>query len=157
MSIIYYSGGLAAPLRGTDISNALIELLSITRWEPMDYLILDMPPGISDATLDLMRLLKNLEFLLITTPSQLAFETVRKLASLITDLKIPIIGMVENMTMENSNLIRQQTEKLGLRFIGRIPYDPQIEDAIGNVEKLLKTVFANKVESISSQIQVRNQ
>ncbi len=54
MSIVYYSGDQPAPLRGADVSNALIELLAITKWENLDYLILDMPPGISDATLDLI-------------------------------------------------------------------------------------------------------
>ncbi|MEM2930145.1 MAG: P-loop NTPase, partial [Thermoproteota archaeon] len=49
MSIIYYSSGRATPLRGTDFSNALIELLSITNWGELDFLVLDMPPGIGDA------------------------------------------------------------------------------------------------------------
>jgi ATP-binding protein involved in chromosome partitioning len=94
MSIVYYSGNRAAPLRGADVSNALIELLSIVRWGKLDYLILDMPPGIGDATLDLIRLVKSIEFLIVTTPSQLAFETVKKLAGLLHALKIPVIGIV---------------------------------------------------------------
>ncbi|HII85661.1 TPA: ATP-binding protein, partial [Candidatus Bathyarchaeota archaeon] len=56
MSLIYYSGGQAAPLRGEDTSNALIELLAVTRWGKLDYLVIDMPPGIGDAVLDLIRL-----------------------------------------------------------------------------------------------------
>src|SRR4030042_3567023 len=83
MSIIYYSRDHAVPLRGFEVSNALIELLSITRWEKLDYLILEMPPGIGDVTLDLIRLIKNTQFLIVTTPSKLAFETVRKLVSLL--------------------------------------------------------------------------
>ncbi|MDI6805946.1 MAG: P-loop NTPase, partial [Candidatus Bathyarchaeia archaeon] len=58
MSIVYYSGEHASPLRGVDVSNALIELLAITRWGKLDFLVVDMPPGIGDATLDLLRLIK---------------------------------------------------------------------------------------------------
>ena len=83
MSITYYSGDLAAPLRGIDVSNALIELMSITRWGKLDYLVLDMPPGIGDATLDVMRLVRDTKFLIVTTSSRLAFETVKKLVSLL--------------------------------------------------------------------------
>jgi len=152
MSIVYYSGDYAAPLRGADVSNALIELLSITRWGELDFLVIDMPPGIGDATLDLIRLIKNVEFLVVTTSSQLAFETVRKLVKLLKELKVPVAGVVENMKRGDSKNIQQQTRKLGLSFLGEIPYDTQVEEAIGNKNRLASTVFAKKVEEIASKI-----
>jgi len=152
MSIIYYSGDYAAPLRGADISNALIELLAITLWDDLDYLILDMPPGISDATLDLIRLIKKIEFLIITTPSQLAFETVKKLTNLLVAQNIPIVGIIENMKTGNSQNIKNQTHKLGLQYLGQIPYDPQIENAIGNPAKLLNTKLAKATKQITTKI-----
>jgi len=152
MSIIYYSGDCTAPLRGADISNALIELLAITRWENLDYLILDMPPGISDATLDLMRLIKKIEFLIITTPSQLAFETVKKLTNLLKTQNIPTIGIIENMKTDNNQTIKNQTRKLGLNYLGQIPHDPQVENAIGNPTKLLNTKLAQKTKRITQKI-----
>lgn len=152
MSIVYYSGDYASPLRGADVSNALIELLSITRWGKLDFLVIDMPPGIGDATLDLIRLIKNVEFLVVTTSSQLAFETVRKLVKLLKELKVPVAGVVENMKMGDSKNIQQQTRKLGLSFLGEIPYDTQIEEAIGNKNRLASTVLAKKVEDIASKI-----
>ena len=152
MSIVYYSGNQVTPLRGADVSNALIELLAITRWEKLDFLVVDMPPGIGDATLDLLRLVKNVKFLVITTPSRLAFETVRKLVSLLRGLEIPIVGIVENMKMDDSKFIQTQVKNLGLPFLGEIPFDNKIEDAIGNVDKLLETVFAKKVESIAAKL-----
>ena len=152
MSIVYYSGNQVTPLRGADVSNALIELLAITRWEKLDFLVVDMPPGIGDATLDLLRLVKNIKFLVITTPSRLAFETVRKLVSLLRGLEIPIVGIVENMKMDDSKFIQTQVKNLGLPFLGEIPFDNKIEDAIGNVDKLLETVFAKKVESIAAKL-----
>jgi ATP-binding protein involved in chromosome partitioning len=152
MSLIYYSGDNATPLRGADISNALIELLAVTRWSQLDFLVIDMPPGIGDAVLDLIRLVKRIEFLIVTTPSQLAFETVKKLASLLQDLKVPIIGVVENMKMHPAKSIQQQTEKLGLAFLGEIPYDPKVEEAMGDETKLLKTTIAQKVNEIAKGI-----
>jgi len=152
MSIVYYSGEHAVPLRGADVSNALIELLSITRWGKLDFLVIDMPPGIGDATLDLIRFIKDIKFLIVTTPSQLAFETVRKLISLLKSLKIPVAGVVENMKMNHSKNIKQQTEELGLTFLGEIPYDPKVEEAIGNTNKLLGTILAKKIEEIATKI-----
>jgi ATP-binding protein involved in chromosome partitioning len=152
MSIVYYSGEYALPLRGADTSNALIELLSVTRWENLDFLVIDMPPGIGDATLDLLRFIKKIEFLIVTTPSQLAFETVRKLVSLLKELKIPIIGVIENMKMDNSKDIKEKTQKLSVEFLGEIPFDSKVEKAIGNVNKLLNTMLARKVKDVASKV-----
>ncbi|MGQ9642073.1 MAG: ATP-binding protein [Candidatus Bathycorpusculaceae bacterium] len=152
MSIVYYSGEYALPLRGADTSNALIELLSVTKWENLDFLVIDMPPGIGDATLDLLRFIRKIEFLIVTTPSQLAFETVRKLASLLKELKIPIIGVVENMKMDNLNIIQEKTRKLGVKFLGEIPFDSKVEEAIGNVNKLVNTMLAQKVKDVASKV-----
>jgi ATP-binding protein involved in chromosome partitioning len=105
-----------------------------------------MPPGIGDAVLDLIRLVRNIEFLIVTTPSKLAFETVKKLVSLLRDLKVPIIGVVENMKMPGTGSIRPQTEKLGIPFLGEIRYDLKVEEAIGNDAKLLGTLIAKWVK-----------
>lgn len=148
MTIIYYSSGKATPLRGNDVSNALIELLSVTKWGELEFLIIDMPPGIGDATLDIMRLIKGLEFLIVTTPSQLAFETVRKLVSLLNGLDVQIIGIVENMKTDKSSYIRQESQKLNVKFLGTIPYDLNVEKALGNVDKLLGTIFVKRTEKI---------
>ncbi len=135
MSLVYFVGDNPAPLRGADVSNALIELLSVTQWGNLDFLIIDMPPGIGDAVLDLVRLVEHLEFLIITTSSLLAFEVVKKQLALLCELKMPVIGIVENMKMDNAKAIETATKKLGLRYLGAIPYDPKVEAAIGNPEK----------------------
>ena len=152
MSLIYYTSDQPAPLRGTDTSNALIELLAITRWSKLDYLIIDMPPGIGDAVLDLIRLVNRIEFIIVTTPSKLAFETVKKLSSLLRDLKMPVIGVVENMKMNKQNSIQLQTEKLGLNFLAGIPYDAKVEEAIGNTTTLLDTAIAQGTEEIAKNL-----
>jgi len=153
MSIVYYSGEYASPLRGADVSNALIELLAITRWNNLDFLIIDMPPGISDATLDIIRLVKRINFLMVTTPSRLAFETVRKLIDLLSELRIPIMGVVENMKMKESQFIQQQVEDRGITFLGEIPFDTELEEAIGNVNKLLATQFGKKLGEIAKNLE----
>jgi ATP-binding protein involved in chromosome partitioning len=152
MSLIYFSGSEAIPLRGADVSNALIELLSVVKWEELDYLIIDMPPGIGDVTLDLVRLVRDMKVLIVATPSQLAFETVEKLVNLLKALNVQVLGVVENMKMPATATIEEQTEKLALEFLGEIQYDSHLEEAIGNVHKLRETVLAKRVEEIASKI-----
>lgn len=152
MTIVYYSGSRAVPLRGPDVSNALIEMFSITRWGKLDFLIIDMPPGIGDATLDILRLMKRISFLIVTTPSRLAFETVRKLIGLLKDLKIQTVGIVENMKMNKSSIIRERVNELGVKFLGEIAYDQMIERVLGNVHGLLRTSFAGEVEKLVEEL-----
>jgi ATP-binding protein involved in chromosome partitioning len=149
MSLVHFSGDQPTPLRGADISSALIELLAVTQWGKLDFLIIDMPPGISDAVLDLIRLVKRIEFLIVTTPSMLAFETVKKQVHLLHDLEVPIIGVVENMKTSKAENIRQETEKLGAKFLTGISYDLKVEEAIGNVTRLLRTTMAQKISELA--------
>ena len=78
MSIVYFTGDKPSPLRGIDISNAMLELLAVTRWSSLDFLVVDTPPGIGDATMDVIRWMKRAEFLVMTTSSKVALETVKK-------------------------------------------------------------------------------
>ena len=152
MSLVYYVGNQAAPLRGADTSNALIELLAVTLWNELDYLIIDTPPGIGDAMLDLIKLVPQIEFLIVTTSSQLAFETVKKQIRLLQDVKVPIVGIVENMKIPNTKNVQQQTEALGIKFLAEIPYDPTVEAAIGNSTTLSATELAKKVQKIAQTV-----
>jgi ATP-binding protein involved in chromosome partitioning len=152
MSLVYFVGNNPAPLRGADVSNALIELLSVTQWGTLDFLVIDMPPGIGDAVLDLVRLIKRIEFLIVTTPSLLAFETVKKQVRLLCELKMPIIGIIENMKMDKANGIQAETEKLGLKYLGAIPFDPEVEGAIGKEAKLLNTAIGKKIQQVAKNV-----
>jgi ATP-binding protein involved in chromosome partitioning len=148
MSLVYFVGDNPAPLRGTDVSNALIDLLSVTLWGALDFLVIDMPPGIGDAVLDLVRLIKRIEFLIVTTPSLLAFETVKKQVRLLCELKMPIIGIIENMKMDKTNGIQVETEKLRLKYLGAIPFDSQVESAIGNETRLMSTAVGKTIQEV---------
>jgi ATP-binding protein involved in chromosome partitioning len=115
-----------------------------------------MPPGISDAALDMIRLIRNVNFLLVTTPSIAAFETVRKLIALLQKLKVPVVGVVENMVMNPSSSAREKVEKLGVHCLGTINYDRELEQTLGNVEELLKTRFAEAIDAITSKVEQRS-
>ena len=148
MSIIYYAGDNPSPLRGIDISNAMIELLAITRWGSLDFLIIDMPPGIGDATLDTIRLMKKTGFLIVTTQSKVALETVKKILKLLKELEVPIIGVAENMKITESSFVKEQIKTFDVSFLGKVDFDKNLEDSIGDVNKLLKTNFAQNVRGI---------
>ncbi len=143
MSFTYYSLDQPAPLRGTDISNSIIEILAITSWGKLDYLIIDMPPGISDTILDVVRFIKNIHFLLVTTLSKVAYDMVRKQVTLFKELNINLIGLVENMVMKQDKhpFLSEYTKNKGVNVVGKIDYDHSLEDSLGDVNKLLKTNF----------------
>ncbi|MCL1965943.1 MAG: ATP-binding protein [Candidatus Bathyarchaeota archaeon] len=150
MSLVYFIGENPAPLRGIDVSNVLIELLAITQWGNLDFLIIDMPPGIGDILLDLLRFINRAEFLIVTTGSLLAFETVKKQVVMLCELKTPIIGIMENM-QQTPNIccsIEDKTKKLGLPFLGKIVFDPNVESAIGDENKLLNTSIGQTLKHV---------
>ncbi len=150
MSIVYYTGDHPTPLRGSDVSNVLIELLAITQWGTLDVLVVDLPPGLGDLTLDVIRFIPAVTFLLITTPSTLAFETVRKLLRLLQDQGAAIGGVVENMVRADTPFIQGQVKQQGVTFLGTIPFDPALEAAIGDVERLQATRVMKAVDEVLS-------
>jgi ATP-binding protein involved in chromosome partitioning len=152
MSITHYSLDEPAPLRGEDVSNAIIELLAITRWEELDYLVIDMPPGIGDATLDTIRFMPKLRFLVITTPSKVAYQSVKRLLLLLKDMEIPVIGVIENMVMVPRDYIKSEVEKLDLDYLGSLSWDDELEQSIGDTEKLEETSFFKDLGELTPKI-----
>jgi ATP-binding protein involved in chromosome partitioning len=148
MSITYFSGDAPTPLRGTDTSNALLELLAITRWGPRDFLIVDMPPGIGDAAMDVIRWLNRAEFIVITTASKVALETVKKVIRMLEELQMPVLGVVENMKLKDSSTVQDALKGHNVPFLGAIKFDTDLEDAIGDVDALLETDAAKQLAGI---------
>lgn len=148
MSIIYYAGDNPLPLRGIDVSNAIIELLAVTRWGRLDFLLVDMPPGIGDATLDTIRLIKKAEFLIVTTQSKVTLETVKKVLKILKELRVPIVGIIENMRITKSPLVKKELKAFNTPFLGEIEFDKNLEDSIGDVNRLLKTDFVQDIKKI---------
>jgi ATP-binding protein involved in chromosome partitioning len=139
MSISYFAGERPAPLRGTDVSNALIELLAITQWGELDFLVIDMPPGLGDALLDAARLLPKAEFLVVATASRVVVATVHKTLELLVQLRRPILGLVENMQLRQNSAVADLAAEFGLRCLAALPFDEEVEEALGHPEYLLRT------------------
>jgi ATP-binding protein involved in chromosome partitioning len=152
MSIVFFTEDKPSPFRGVDISNIIIELLAITQWGDLDYLIIDLPPGIGDETLDVIRHVKKSEFLVVVTPSKVAMGAVGKLLRLLKELKLPVIGVVENMKMTESNFIKKTVEEIGFKYLDSVSFDKKLEDSIGDRNKLLKTDFMRDFEKTLEKI-----
>ncbi len=148
MSIVYFTEEKPSPFRGIDITNIILELLAITQWGQLDYLIIDMPPGIGDEALDVMRFIPQSEYLVVTTPSKVAMGAVTKLLVLLNELKKPVLGVLENMVMDDSSYIQREVRTLRLPYLGKIMFDRTIEDAVGDPDRLATTQFMKQVEGI---------
>ncbi len=152
MSITHFALDKPAPLRGADVSDAIIELLAITLWGDLDRLVIDLPPGLGDATLDVIRFVEGIRFLVVTTPSKVAYETVRKQLALLKRLRVSVIGVVENMTRKPSEYIRHNVENDGALYLGEIGYDEGLEEALGDVAGLKGTKFYSEASKLYSNI-----
>ncbi len=152
MSIIYFAEDHPLPLRGKEISNAIIELLAITRWGKLDFLIVDLPPGMGDEALDTIRLMRNNEFLIVTTPSILSLGVVTRLVRFLRKINANIIGIIENMRVEENDIIKKFAEENDIKYLGYIRYDRTVESALGNIDKLLKTIFINDLKNITKHL-----
>jgi ATP-binding protein involved in chromosome partitioning len=148
MSLTYFTGDNPAPLRGSDISNALIEFLAITRWNELDFLIIDMPPGFGDTILDAVRLIRRMEFIAVTTESRLALEVVKKELSILKELNIPIVGVIENMKRDKDRPTAGEPFLPGVPFLGSIAFDTRFEEALGAPNLLKKTDFMAQLQPI---------
>jgi len=152
MSIVYFTQEKPSPFRGVDISNIILELLAITQWGSLDFLIIDMPPGIGDETLDVIRYMKTSEFLVVTTPSKVAMGAVSKLLKILIELQKPVLGVIENMTMTDSSFIEEEVKKLRVRYLGKIHFDETLEEAIGNADRLAETQAMKNLTVILREI-----
>jgi ATP-binding protein involved in chromosome partitioning len=143
MSMSFFSQGRAVPLRGNDVSQAALELLAVTQWGEQDFLVVDMPPGIGDASLDLVRWIKRAELLAVTTPAVLAVETLRRSLTLFERLDVPMLGIVENLSAGAPSPFGNHA-----KFLGAIRRDPDLEASTGQPELILKTRFAEDLGRI---------
>ncbi len=152
MSLVYFSEDKPGAFRGDDVTNIILELLAITRWDTLDYLIIDLPPGIGDETLDVISYIPQAEFLVVTTPSKVAFGAVEKLLKILLEGNHILLGVVENMVQNSNDFISKELAKLKVKHLGVLTYDQSIEDAIGHPKKLYSTKFAKNVDALIKQI-----
>jgi ATP-binding protein involved in chromosome partitioning len=127
------------------VSDAIIELLAITQWGELDFLVLDMPPGINDAALDVMRFARKAEVLAVTIPSVLAHDVLDRSLALYKKMNIPVLGVLENMSAGRA--------RPGVTAV--IKTDPGLEGALGRPAALLKTAFARSLEKTAGALLLR--
>ena len=154
MSIAAFTGEDAVPLRGGDVSNALIELLTVTVWGTLDYLIVDMPPGIGDEVLDLIRFMRDARIVVVTSPSIVSLKVVERLLRMYVELQMDVAGILENMSAYGARPggPNSLSEKLEVPLLGSIPFCPDLESSIGSTRALSKSQFYVEMERIISHL-----
>ena len=150
MSITFFSGDDPVPLRGADLSNALVELLAIVQWGELDFLVIDMPPGLGDALLDAVRLLRRAEFLVVATASRVVVETVKRTLKLLDQVEASVIGIVENMRRGAETAVEELAAEAGLTFLGSLPFDDGLEEAMGDTGRLAQTQTVTTLQKVIS-------
>ena len=153
MSIAAFTGEKAVPLRGEDVSNALIELLAVTVWGELDVLVVDMPPGIGDEVFDLVRFMPRSELVVISTASVVSVQVVRRLIHILQELDIPVLGVLENMVRSEPDpggsvgaAGRAAGRWADVPLLGSVPLLPEVEAAVGSPGRLLDSPFASALE-----------
>ncbi|MGC8936140.1 MAG: Mrp/NBP35 family ATP-binding protein [Candidatus Methanomethylicaceae archaeon] len=143
MSMNLITGRQEAPViwRGPLVSSAIRQFYVDVDWGELDYLLVDLPPGTSDAQLTVMQILPLDGVIVVTSPQELANLIVSKAINMSMMLEIPILGIVENMSYvvcprcgERINLFGEQrgrmlAEKINSKFLGSIPIDPALSAA----------------------------
>jgi ATP-binding protein involved in chromosome partitioning len=138
INLLLESEDQAVIWRGPLISNVIRQFWSDVFWGDLDYLLIDLPPGTSDASLTVLQSLPMSGVVLVTSPQNLAGMVVRKAAQMVRRIEIPILGLLENMsyfvcpdTGSHHNIFGSSNpelmaSQLNMPFLGRLPIDPGI-------------------------------
>ncbi|MBN1657517.1 MAG: Mrp/NBP35 family ATP-binding protein [Anaerolineae bacterium] len=138
INLLLEDEGMAVIWRGPLVSGAIRQFWGDIFWGTLDYLIVDLPPGTSDASLTVMQALPMSGILLVTSPQGLAGMVVRKAANMAQQMETPMLGLVENMSFFISPDTGKRFEifgpshgeetarQIGVPFLGRLPIDPEI-------------------------------
>ena len=114
MSLGFLTGeGQPAIWRGPMASRALVQLLEETRWDNLDYLILDMPPGTGDIQLTAAQKMPLTGAVVITTPQEIALADAQKGIAMFIKAGIPVLGVVENMALYKCPQCGEKTHLFG--------------------------------------------
>ena len=131
MSVAAFTGELPLALRGAEVSEALHELLAVTQWGALDYLFIDMPPGIGDEVLDLARLIPRMEAIVVSTPSPVSVAVVERLLAVLAEMHTGVAGVIANMVRDSAESVKALARRCGVTFAGEVLYEPGVESAVG--------------------------
>ncbi len=124
--------------RGPMATSALTQLLSDTEWGDLDYLVVDMPPGTGDIQLTLAQRVPVAGAVIVTTPQEIALADARKGITMFQKVAVPVLGVVENMSLHVCSACghaeaifgegggERLAAECGTELLGRLPLDARI-------------------------------
>jgi len=127
--------------RGPMLHRIIQQFLGSVVWGELDYLVVDLPPGTGDVALSLIQTVPLTGAIVVSTPSDVSLQDARKAIEMFRQMKVDIVGMVENMSyfvcphchQETDIFSRGGTEKtaaqFGVAYLGDVPLDPGIRQA----------------------------
>ena len=160
--------------RGPMLHGAIQQFFREVRWNNLDYLIVDMPPGTGDVALSLSQTVPVAGSVVVTTPQQVSLADSRRAVRMYQKLNIPTLGIIENMShyvCPNCNHEadifgrgggEQMAQQLGVAFIGRIPiYQPIREGSDSGVPLVMSEpnspasrAFMAAAERVAAEISI---
>jgi len=150
MSVDLFASGRPIPVSGSGASEILLELLALTDWGTLDYLVVDMPPATGDIMLTLTSLRRDgVVAVVVTMPDRLSISVAHRVLELLTRGGVTTVGVLGNMVRGSAKELgtgpRRLAEEFGVPLLGLLPYDPSVLKAAdkGTVEALLRTRFAH--------------
>ena len=132
--------GEAVVWRGPMLHGAITQMLRDTAWGPLDYLVIDMPPGTGDIALTLSQVLPLTGAVVVCTPQDVALLDATKAIAMFRKVNIPILGMVENMSffvcpdtgkrydIFGTGGARRTAQELDIPFLGEVPIQIPIRE-----------------------------
>ena len=153
--------------RGPLISGAIKQFWSEVYWGELDILVVDLPPGTSDASLTVMQSLPLNGIVLVTSPQDLAGMVVRKAASMAVQLGVPLTGLIENMSylacphccewleVFGPSHADEMAARLGVPLLGRLPLDPELARLAdtGAIEEYENSAISEISEQVLARLQ----
>jgi ATP-binding protein involved in chromosome partitioning len=124
--------------RGPMLHSVIQQFLRGVDWGELDYLVIDLPPGTGDVQLSLIQTAPITGAIIVTTPSDVSLEDARKAIHMFHQVKVPILGIVENMSFlqcphcnERIDVFshgggRRTAQEMGVHFLAELPLDPQV-------------------------------
>ena len=124
--------------RGPMLHSVIQQFLRGVDWGSLDYLVIDLPPGTGDVQLSLIQSAPVTGAIVVTTPSDVSLEDARKAVQMFAQVRVPILGMVENMSYlacphcnERIDVFshgggKRTAEQMQVHFMGELPLDPKV-------------------------------
>ncbi len=142
MAFLLPSKDVPVMWRGPVKMSAVQQFIEDVNWGDLDYLVIDMPPGTGDEALSIVQLIPKADgMVVVTTPQDVALLDSRKSVGFAAETKIPIIGIIENMSGfvcphcgEITNIFKSgggeaTAKEMNIQFLGRVPIEPSVVDS----------------------------